>query len=69
MTLQLGALRNALIDAGASIEKAEQAAEELASYENRFASLEQKLVSPTWLTGFNLLLTAAVLTRLLNLRG
>jgi hypothetical protein len=32
--LQLGALRDALIDAGASPEKADRAAEELAGYEN-----------------------------------
>jgi hypothetical protein len=35
MALQLGALRDALIDAGASPEKAAKAAEELAAYENR----------------------------------
>lgn len=33
MALQLGALRDALIDAGASPEKANRAAEELASYD------------------------------------
>ena len=33
MAMQLGALRDALIDAGASPEKAEKAAEELAGYE------------------------------------
>jgi hypothetical protein len=44
MTLQLGALRAALIDAGASTDKAEAAAEEVASYENRLAAIETKLV-------------------------
>jgi hypothetical protein len=38
MALQLGALRDALIDAGAKPEKADKAAEELAGYENRLAS-------------------------------
>ena len=44
MALQLGALREALIDAGASVEKADKAAEEVASYENRLAGIETELV-------------------------
>lgn len=43
MALQLGALRAALIDAGASEPLAEKAAEELASYENRLSSVESRL--------------------------
>ena len=47
MALQLGtllcALREALIEAGASPEKANEAAEEVASYENRLAGLETKV--------------------------
>ncbi len=39
MALQLGDLRDALIDAGASPEKAEKAAEEVAGYENRLTRL------------------------------
>ena len=35
MALQLGALRDALLDAGASPDKADKAAEELATYENQ----------------------------------
>ena len=34
MALQLGALREALIDAGASTEKADKASEELAGYDS-----------------------------------
>lgn len=64
MTLQLGALRDALLEAGASPEKANQAAEELASYENRFAAIEAKLNLHTWMIGFNLFLTVAVLSKL-----
>ena len=45
MALQLGALREALIEAGASPEKANNAAEEVASYENRLAGIETKLVT------------------------
>lgn len=43
MALQLGALRDALSEAGASEEKAAAAAEEIAAYEARFAGLELKL--------------------------
>ena len=39
MALQLGALRNALLDAGVAKEKAEAAAEEVAGYENRLTRL------------------------------
>ena len=43
MALQLGALRDALIDAGASEAKAAQAAEELAAYDHRFDGVERRL--------------------------
>lgn len=45
MALQLGALRDALIEAGASQEKADKAAEELAAYETRFDSIDRRLGS------------------------
>jgi hypothetical protein len=77
MALQLGALRDALIEAGASPEKAAKAAEELAAYENRFdgfdarlGAFETRLVTIdgrvnllTWMTGFNLAMTLAILWR------
>lgn len=70
MALQLGALRAALIEAGASAEKAEKAAEELAGYENRFDGLERRLTELdgkanllTWMVGFNLVMTVAMLWR------
>ncbi len=44
MALQLGALRNALLEAGASSDKAEAAAEELVSYDGRFTSTDLKVV-------------------------
>jgi len=65
MALQLGALRDALIDAGAQPEKAAKAAEELAGYENRLSSIEARLSVLTWMAGTNLVLTAGVLWRLL----
>jgi hypothetical protein len=70
MALQLGALREALIEAGASPEKAAKAAEEVASYENRLAGVETKLVGLegkvnllTWMVTFNLAMTLAILWR------
>lgn len=65
MALQLGALRDALIDAGASPEKAKAAAEELAGYETRLASMDSRLILLTWMVGTNVVLTSGVLWRLL----
>jgi hypothetical protein len=63
MALQLGALRDALLDAGASPEKARAASEELASYENRLASIDTRLSLLTWMVGLNLAMTLAILWR------
>jgi hypothetical protein len=71
---EIDALRDALIEAGASPEKA---AEELAAYENRFdgfdarlGAFETRLVAIdgrvnllTWMIGFNLAMTLAILWR------
>ena len=59
MALQLGALREALIDAGASPEKAGKAAEEVAAYDSEKSDV--KLLK--WMVGFNLAMTLAVLWR------
>jgi hypothetical protein len=66
MALQLGALRDALLNAGATAEKADRAAEELAGYETRLASIDGRLALLTWMVGFDLVLTAGVLWRLLS---
>ena len=63
MALQLGALREALIAAGAPAEKADKASEEVAGYENRVAGIETKLAVLTWMVAFNLATTVAVLWR------
>jgi hypothetical protein len=63
LLLQLGALREALLEAGASPDKANKAAEELASYETRLAGIETKLAVLVWMVGFNLAMTLAVLWR------
>lgn len=66
MALQLGALREALLDAGASEEKAARAAEELAGYETRLTSIDTRLTVLTSMVGFNLALTVGILWRLLS---
>jgi hypothetical protein len=45
MALQLGNLRDALKEAGASDEMAKKAAEEVAAYENRLVAIEQQLAA------------------------
>ena len=45
MVVQLGFLRDALIEAGASEAKAGKAAEELAGYENEFASVRSDIAA------------------------
>ena len=64
MALQLGALRDALVDAGATAEKANKAAEELAGYENRLAGIDTRLSALTWIAGTNLAATVGVLFKL-----
>lgn len=49
MALQLGALRDALLSAGAPPDKANEAAEEAAGYENRLAAIEARLLVLTWM--------------------
>jgi hypothetical protein len=61
MALQLGALRAALLDAGAKPETADRAAEEVAGYETRLAGIESRLGVLTWMVGANVTLTLVVL--------
>ena len=65
MALELGKLRNALIEAGAS-PKAEEAAQEVAGYENRSDKLESDMAVVKWMLGFNLAMTIAVLFRVFS---
>lgn len=51
MALQLGALRDALLDAGAKPDKADKAAEELAAYDNRLAGIETRIAVLMFMTG------------------
>ena len=66
MTLQLGALRDALLEAGATPEKAAKAAEEAAAYENRLAKIETDLTVLKWMVGTNVVLTLGILGKLLH---
>jgi hypothetical protein len=65
MALQLGALRDALVEAGATPEKARAAAEEVASYEGRLSAIDGRLNVLTWMVATNIILTCGVLFRLL----
>lgn len=61
MALQLGALRTALLEAGASEEKADRAAEEVAGYESRLAGIESRLSVLTWMSATSITLIVIVL--------
>ncbi len=60
MALQLGALRAALVDAGARPELAEKAAEEIAEYDREFADIRSDLKVLKWMVGAVIALGSAV---------
>ncbi len=64
MALQLCALRDALLEAGASPDSARKASEEVAGYEGRLAAIDSRLSVLTWMAGTNIALTVAVLFKL-----
>jgi hypothetical protein len=66
MALQPGALRDALIDAGAQPDKARAAAEEAAGYESRLATVDTRLSVLTWMVAANIALTVGVLLKLFH---
>ncbi len=55
----------ALLEAGATRDTARKAAEKVANYEGRLATLESRLSTLTWMAGTNVALTIAVLFKLL----
>ena len=61
MALQLGALRTALLEAGASPDKADRAAEESAGYETRLAKVDTDLAVLKWATAASLVVAGAAL--------
>ena len=60
MALMLAKLYTALREAGVDDVKAREAAEEVASFENRLANVEASLMILKWMVGFNLALTIAI---------
>jgi hypothetical protein len=52
MSTVISAVYDALIEAGASQEKARGAAEALAKYESRFSRIDADLLLLKWMTGF-----------------
>lgn len=60
MALMLAKLYTALREAGVDDVKAREAAEEVASFENRLANVEASLTILKWMVGFNLALTIAI---------
>jgi hypothetical protein len=65
MALQLGALRDALVEAGASEEKAQKAAEEMAGYDREFADVRSDLKLLKWMQGATFAGVVAIMFRLL----
>ena len=51
MSTMIGEVYEALIEAGASQEKAKKAAESIAAYENRFNRIEADLLVIKWMLG------------------
>jgi hypothetical protein len=73
MPTMISEVYDALLEAGASEEKARKAAEAVAQYDQRFASLEQKIVQLDgrmsllhWMVGTNIVLTLGCLWKLLK---
>ena len=66
MTIMLSKTYDALKAAGAPDDKAREAAEEIAGYENRLAGIEAELKPVKWMVGFNLALSVAVVFILLR---
>jgi hypothetical protein len=64
MAVMLEKVYRAFIAAKVSEEQAAGAAAELAEYEGRFASIENRLNLLTWMVGFNLAISVALLFKL-----
>lgn len=66
MALQLGALRDALLDAGAAPDKADKASEEAAGYEREIAAIRSDVRLLTWMVGLLYAPVLAILAKLLH---
>ena len=58
---------DALLEAGASEEKARAAARAMTNYETRISKIESRLTLQEWMIGFNLAMTIAILFRVFSL--
>ena len=66
MALRLGALEDAFLAANVPSDKAAKAAEELAGYESRLASVDTRLTLLSWMVGLTLALSVAILFRVFS---
>lgn len=73
MPTMISEVYDALVEAGASEEKARKAAEAVAAYDQRFAGIETRLVELSgrvallqWMLGTNIVLTLGVLWKLIK---
>lgn len=73
MTTMIAEVYDALLAAGSPEDKARKAAEAIASYENRFAGIEQRFTKIegelkllTWMVGFNLAASIGIIFMLLR---
>jgi hypothetical protein len=64
--MMISEIYDALKEAGASEDKARKAAEVLAAYESRFASIERRLDVLTWIATFNLMIAVATLWKVFS---
>ena len=73
MTTMIAEVYDALLAAGSPEDKARKAAEAIASYENRFAAIEQRFTKVEgdlnllkWMVGFDLAATVGIIFLLLR---
>ena len=73
MTTMIAEVYDALLAAGSPEDKARKAAEAIASYENRFAAIEQRFTKVDgdlnllkWMVGFDLAATVGIIFLLLR---
>ncbi len=66
MSLRLGALHDALVNAGADPALAQKAAEELADYERQVAAIRTDLAVLKWMVGTNVAICLTVLWRVFS---
>lgn len=64
MAIGLMKLHAALRAANVPEQEAREAAEEVATFESRLANVEARLMVLTWMVGFNLVMTVAIVGKL-----